>query len=358
MTTPARKLKLSELVVKRQGPEAKPYLIWDTHQHGLVLRVQPTGARSWYCVYTRHGRSRWYRIGDANAIALADARILAAKAMLAVAEGKDPAAERKAERSSGTFAELASQYVEQHAKKHNKSWQQAEALVRHHVLPRWGKLQASIITRSDVKALMSRITAPVAANQTLAALSAIFTWGVKEELLSANPCKLVDRNPTKDRTRKLSDSELPLFWNAFNGAGLVGAALKMLLLTGQRPGEVACMRREHLVDGWWEMPGQVIDELGWPGTKNGNDHRIWLPKPAQELIGEGKSGFVFANSRGGAVYGLDTAMRAICTKLGINESVRPHDLRRTHGSTNRSWFRPRRHEPHSESYRRWHRRHL
>ena len=49
--------------------------------------------------------------------------------MLDVIEGKDPAAERKAERLTGTFADLAAQYVELHAKKHNKSWKQAEALV-------------------------------------------------------------------------------------------------------------------------------------------------------------------------------------------------------------------------------------
>ena len=298
-----------------------------------ALRIQPTGARSWYCVYSRHGRSRWYRIGDANAIGLADARTLVAERMLAVARGKDPAAERKAERVGGTFGELATKYVNEYAKKHNKSWQQANALVRHHVLPRWGKLQASIITRTDVKALMTHITAPVAANQTLAAVSAIFTWAIREEILSANPCKLVASNPTKDRTRVLSVSEVPLFWKEFDDAGLVGAALKTLLLTGQRPGEVAHMRREHLVDGWWQMPGQVISELDWPGTKNGQDHHVWLPQAVQTLIGEGRTGFVFANSRGGAVYGLDTAMRSICTKLGIDDRVRPHDLRRTHGST-------------------------
>jgi hypothetical protein len=36
-------------------------------------------------------------LGSANAIGLADARTLAAEAMLAVARGKDPAAEKKAE---------------------------------------------------------------------------------------------------------------------------------------------------------------------------------------------------------------------------------------------------------------------
>ena len=53
--------------------------------------------------------------------------------MLDVIEGKDPVAERKAERDSGTFADLASQYVELRAKKHNKSWRQAERLVARHL---------------------------------------------------------------------------------------------------------------------------------------------------------------------------------------------------------------------------------
>ena len=68
----------------------------------------------------------------------------------------------------------------------------------------------------------------------------------------------------------MSDSEIPKFWAAFDDAGLMqGTALKMILLTGQRPGEVTHMRREHIEDGWWTMPGEPVPALGWPGTKNG-----------------------------------------------------------------------------------------
>src|SRR6516164_6134575 len=113
---PADKRRLTDLTVKKAKPQAAAYLIWDTHQHGLALRVQPTGKKSWNAIYSRHGRPRWLYLGDANAIALSDARRLTAKAMLAVAEGGDPVAERKAERGAGTFADLASKYVELHAK--------------------------------------------------------------------------------------------------------------------------------------------------------------------------------------------------------------------------------------------------
>jgi integrase len=335
---PALKRRLTELGVRKLKPKSAAYVVWDTLQRGLAIRIQPTGARAWKGIYSRHGRPRWLHLGDAGAIGLADARTLAAEAMLAVAKGQDPAAERRAERGAGTFAELAARYLEGYAKKRNKSWRQGDTLVRRYLLPRWGKLQASTITRADVKAVMVKIEAPILANQILAAASAIFSWAIKEEILPANPCKLVDRNETKSRERVLADSEVPKFWAAFDDAGLIASsALKTILLCGQRPGEICNMRHEHIVDGWWQLTGEPVPELGWPGTKNGESHRVWLPKAVQEIIaalsdGTTKTGFVFAGERGRPIKKIDGAMRAICKTLGV-ERATPHDLRRTHGST-------------------------
>jgi integrase len=329
---PPNKRVLTELFVRKVKPRATAFVVWDLKQRGLVLRVQPSGRRSWNVIYNRTGRTRWLHLGDAAAIGLADARQLAAEAMLAVARGGDPASEKRAQRSSGTFAELADRYLE-HARRVNKSWRQARALVERFALPRWGKLQASTIARSDVKALMASIQAPIVANQTLAAISAVFTWAVKEEMAAANPCKLVDRHETRSRERVLADSELPRFWSAFGEADpVIGSALKVLLLTGQRPGAVAHMRREHLKDGWWEMPGEPVPALHWPGTKNGQSRRVWLPQAAVQLIGEGATGFAFSGPRGRPIRGLDQEMRKICAKLDI-ERLTPHDLRRSFAST-------------------------
>src|SRR6516164_11297663 len=112
---PAQRRRLTELFIRKAKPrDGVAYLVWDTKQRGLALRVQPTGSRSWVVVYNRHGRTRWLTLGRAEAIYLADARMLAAKAMLAVAQGQDPAAEKRAERSAGSFAELAERYVEEY----------------------------------------------------------------------------------------------------------------------------------------------------------------------------------------------------------------------------------------------------
>ena len=251
------KSRLTELAVKRLTPRAGgAFMVWDGYARGLGLKVMPTGAKSWKFLYSRHGRSRWLHLGAVGAIDLAGARALAAEAALEVARGNDPAADRAAARATGTFADLAERYRETYAKRHNRSWSQADALVRRRLLPAWGRLAASSITRADVRAMMASIEAPITANQTLAAASAIFSWAVKQELIASNPAIGIDRNPTRSRDRVLSDAELPRFWSSFDDVGLVaGSALKMILLSGQRPGEVAHMRLEHLVDGWWQMPG-------------------------------------------------------------------------------------------------------
>src|SRR5271157_190083 len=267
--TPARppnRRNLSEIFVRKLKPQEQAFCVWDSRQRGLALLVQPTGHKAWKCVYSRNGFPRWLHIGDAAAIGLADARRLAARAMLEAAEGKDPVAERKAQRTHGAFEELAARYVETYAKRKNKSWRQADKLVRRNLLPHWGKLKAADISRVDVKAMMARIEAPVLANQTLAAASAIFAWAIREDILKANPCAKVERNEVRSRERVLSDGELPRFWAAFDAAGLVkSSALKMILLTGQRPGEVAHMRSEHIVDGWWELPGASNPPVGLAG---------------------------------------------------------------------------------------------
>ncbi len=323
------KQKLMPLTVNKLQPKAQAYLIWDTLQRGLALQIQPTGYRAYKLIYRFHNRPRWYHIGAADAIALADARKLAAELMLRVIKGEDPAAEKRAERGTGTFAELANRYVEEHAKKRNKSWQQAEALVRRNLLPSWGNLIAQSITRSDVRAVMGKIASPTTANQTLAAASAIFTWAVKQEILSYNPCRGVEHNPTTSRERVLADAEVPLFWEAFGKADLPGIALQVLLLTGQRPGEVTHMRYDQITDGWWTLPGAPNAATQWPGTKNAQTHRVWLPQPVQDIIAELNIGddFVFGRS-----LSLSPTMRNICMQLKVPRAT-PHDLRRTHGST-------------------------
>ena len=61
---------------------------------------------------------------------------------------------------------------------------------------------------------------------------------------------------------RLSANSVPALSAALDKVHPVKAtALQVVLLTGQRPGEVAHMRYEHMRDGWWEMPGEVVPNL-------------------------------------------------------------------------------------------------
>ena len=320
MPKPIYKKTLNERFTRTVKPERRLFLVWDAHTRGLALAVRPTGRKAWKFVYAFHGRARWYSIGDADALPLSDARRKARELRVQVDQGIDPQAEKTAERAVGTFAELAGQYRD-HAKRTNKSWPQAAALVDRFLIPRWGKLRAPDVKRSDVEAVIGQIGKPALANAVLASASAIFAWAIRKQIIAVNPCSLVDRNEIKSRDRILTDGELPLFWRAFDEAGAAGVALKLILLTGQRGGEIAHMRRQDIADNWWTMPGEPQGD--WPGTKNAETHSIWLPETVRPLINEHLAGQRPIT---------DATMRQICSKLGLVRTT-GHDLRRTHLST-------------------------
>src|SRR5262249_17192439 len=315
--TPARepnRRRLSEAFAKTvRSDSTRVVVYWDPLQRGLALSVQPSGHRAWKCVYTIRGRgARWYSIGNARGITLSDARKLASKILYQVADGMDPHADRLALRGRGSFEQVAKRYLEEHARKRNKSWRQADALVTRYLLPRWRKLDIGRIRRTDVKAAMAAIAAPILANQVLAAASPIFSWAMRQEIIAVNPCAGVEKNDTTSRERILSDAEIVAFWPQLS------AALKMVLLTGQRPGEVAHLHRAHVVDErWWIMPGTPDPGTGWLGTKNAQSHRVWLSEPVHKLLPD-----VHTRARR-----MQQDMRDICAQLGVREKVTPHDLR-------------------------------
>src|SRR5262245_28153236 len=214
LARPPNRRRLSDAFVKTVRPDPDRITVyWDTLQRGLALRIQPSGQLAWKCVYTIRGRGpRWYSIGNARSIPLVDARRLAAKIMVAVAEGGDPHGDRLALRGRGSFEQVARRYLEEHAKRKNKSWRQGGALVTKYLLPRWGKLDIGNIRRADVKATIAAVVKPVLANQVLAAASAIFSWAMRQEIITANPCSGVERNNITSRDRVLSDSEIVMFW--------------------------------------------------------------------------------------------------------------------------------------------------
>jgi len=72
--------------------------------------------------------------------------------------------------------------------------------------------------------------------------------------------KAVPKAGPKTCERTLDDNELTQAWNEISkspSSDSVKRALKMILVTAQRPGEVAQMFSDQIKDRWWTIPAEV-----------------------------------------------------------------------------------------------------
>ena len=335
---------ITPLAVKAAKPKPQRYEIPDAGARGLYLVVQPSGSKSWAHRYPFNGERRKDTLGSASDLTLAAARRLVAEARHQLEQGIDPAAHRRAAHATAVeMAErhetdsveaLAALFIERHAKK-RRTWQQTEDTFRRLILPQWRGRTVHDIRRRDVIELVEGIATdrPYMANRTLATLSKFFGWCVARDILEVSPASGIDQPGQETaRERVLSDDELRRLWLAAGDPpeGSFGLMVKLLLLLGQRRGEVAGMR-------WSEIGDDRIWRLSGARTKNGKSHQVPLASPAWSLIQAQPrfvdSDFVLTLDGRRPIIGFGRAKRRLSGKAGIAaDSWRLHDLRRTSAS--------------------------
>jgi hypothetical protein len=180
MTRPKRaalKRRLTELYVRKLKPKAQPFLVWDTHQRGLAIRVQPTGARGWKCIYSHHSRPRCTRRRQPSGSRRSHA---AAEAMpVGGSRGKDPADRRP---RGGHFRRAGRTLRGALREAPNKKLGEADKLIRRRRC-RAGGAAAASISRADVRNVADE--APVWAKSKSSA-GARGLWGSKQEVVETN----------------------------------------------------------------------------------------------------------------------------------------------------------------------------
>ena len=141
-------------------------------------------------------------IGDARVISLDDARIEARRFSMKSHSGRTPAQHAPIGHVRGLGQGGTSKATRASETKVGK---QAAALVEKYLIPRFGKLSAAAITSAEVRAMKSAmVKTPSLANQVLKTTKAIFSWAMREEIITVNPAKNVELNKTKSRERVLS----------------------------------------------------------------------------------------------------------------------------------------------------------
>lgn len=341
-------------------PQTARFVSWDTEIPGFGVRVYPTGQKVYLLKYRvgggRAARIRWALIGKHGSVTPDQARDIARRWAAEVADGGDPAGVREEQRKAPTLSALLDKYLAEHVKVRNKPSTQAQVtdMVERVIRPFLGKFKVAEVSRPDVARFHSSLSdRPTTANRALAVLSKAFSlaevWGFRPD--NSNPCRRVERFKETSRERFLSAKEFSVLgavlaradYETLSITGPDGEpkvvranpeavrAIRLMILTGMRGGEVKALRWEHL-----DLDRGVAN---LPDSKTGKKV-VQLPPPAIEVIKavarpETGKGFVI---RGGknkepdrALVNVKDTWSAVRQVAGLAD-VRPHDLRHAFAS--------------------------
>ena len=265
--------------VRAARPRTKRYDIRDDVVTGLILRILPTGTRTYTLERAVRGRRRYANLGDAATLTVPQARREARKH---IAHFTEPAratiGPRTPEHPMTAFAE---EFLKRHARHWKPSTQKTNAaMVRNVILPTFGHLTVDAITAEQVKEWFASMSErPGIANRAMPVLSVMMRmaerWGYRTH--NTNPCKHTRRYRMKPKERYLSAEEMARlnavlsrdeFW-----CPNVVAIVRLLMLTGCRVGEIRTLE-------WEWIKGKRIF---LPDSKSG-PHTVWLSNAARAVI--------------------------------------------------------------------------
>ena len=315
-------------------------VLWDSELKGFGARVQRGGAKS-YILHYRAGTGRGaplrkLTIGRHGSPWTAETARREARRLLGLVEaGADPARDKAARQAAPTVAQLAERFLGEHVEAKRKVSTAAEyrRLLDSIVLPALGRRKAADITRLDVAKLHhTHRAAPYQANRALAVLSKMLNlaerWDLRPD--GSNPCRHIEKFAERRRERMLSPAELARLGDAlavYEGSPYAVAAVKLLVFTGARLGEVLGLR--------WEWIDYDRGEARLPDSKTGAK-TLHLPPPALAVLAElrrldGNPHVIAGRKEGAALANLEKPWQAIRGSARLGD-VRLHDLRHAFAS--------------------------
>ena len=262
-------------------------------EHGLILRVRPTGSKYWIWRGTVGGRRVDLGLGAYPYTTLREARERAFECRKASKAGLDP---RVRNRRCPTFAEA----VEKVIAMHRPSWRpggESEGDWRRtlgtYAVPRLGQMQVDRITSADVMAVLQPIWSvkAVTAGRVRQRIGAVMRWAIAQGYRADNPAgdaitAALPRNGRQSRHfkalphRKVAKT-LATVRRSTAGDG-VRLSFEFIVLTAARSGEVrgALWEEIDFEEAVWRVPGSR--------TKTGRSHRVPLSHRALEVLEEAR----------------------------------------------------------------------
>lgn len=385
--------QFTEKAIAAAKPKSARYYLREGR--GFALQVLPSGTKAFVYLFELNKSKGYVLLGHYPGCSLADARIAYNDAFNLVKKGIDPRDQKKAaieekakiSRDAAQEAEAAASamdhlekytfetllkdeipenfipstveqlaaiwFVKYSRENHSNRWQEtALSCFRLHIIPAIGKWDITAVRHKHALTLIQRIAVnvPGSARNTMKFCRQMFKYACRQEWAEIQPfSEIVETVPKiaqKADDRHLDDDEIIKAWDEISKSStsrLVKRALKLILVTAQRPGEVAQMHHDQIKGRWWTIPAEVA-------RKNEREHRVYLTDTALELIGDGK-GYLFSSERGKRGHvSVNTLSHAINRSYLIDKVVKvvgnrkieakkepyfgmkpwsPHDLRRT-----------------------------
>lgn len=317
--------KLNAKFIEHAKPKEKEYRLPDGE--GLFIRIRPSGAKSWLFCF-RLGKSRtWLQmtLGSLKDLSLKEARDQLKELRRLVVDGVDPRNARAAIRAENTqaismqrlfdswieYIKIANEVSTTWIKRHEDRW-------RLHLKKALENILVRDITRAHLSGALDAMTRKGIKEETrkaLTTLNLMLDYALNRHFIELNPARMLkpkdfSATAAKPRDRALTLLELRELWRALEQANdlsdednglskmsvITTSAIKLLILTGARRGEVAGMRWSelNLETKEWVLPAER--------TKNRQLHTIYLSELAIEIFNvlqglSGHSSFVFDTGR-------------------------------------------------------------
>lgn len=343
-------MRITKRSVENLAATGKRYEVRDDTITGFLVRVGAKGDKAFYFVY-RAGKGRGaplkrLHIGSFPSMTVEQARLIAKDKSAQAALGGDPAQEAHAARTALTISAAFDSFWLVHGPKIKpKTLAGYQGIARQCILPRLGKLRVEDISRQQIAELHLAMQAtPYQANRCVALLSKFFSWCLKNGIRqnNSNPAAGIERYPEQKRLAFMGKEEIEALGNAFISLEqhgytdpatgkktsfdpFIGAALKILMLTGARCMEILSLK--------WEYLDKTRGIANLPDSKTGAK-AIHIPEPAFAILDSlpRLNEYCFPGRRGnGHVVNIKDTWKRLLTTAGLS-GWRIHDLRHAFAS--------------------------
>ena len=305
---------------------------------GLYLVVRPEGSKAWIQRIVIDGRRRDIGLGGYPDVSLARAHEKARENRSAVADGRDPQAEKR-QPLVPTFRVAAEATIAANAPRwrNGKTATNWRGQMATYTYPVFGDVRVDRVERADVLTVLSPVWTlkPSAAKKLRQRIKAVFGWAMAHGYIEVNPAgEVIDAAlppmpAVKAHFRALPYQEVAAAIDAVDASGASLSSrlcFRFLVLTAARSGEArgATWDEVDFASSTWTISGSRM--------KAGVEHRVPLSDQALDVLREARrlkddSGLIFPSALRPGRPLSDMTMTKILRDLGLADSATVHGFR-------------------------------